>query len=74
MFEVERRIGYWQHVLRKLDEHMLDEQSKRMDIKITLIHLQHLQKEVKLPITSAQKIVNDKLKKKELRKGDRAKK
>jgi len=43
MFEVERKIGYWQHVLSKIERRMLDEQSERTDIKHRIAHLHLLQ-------------------------------
>jgi prefoldin subunit 5 len=42
MTEVERKIGYWQHNLSKLDREMLKIQSKRVDIKQRLEHLNNL--------------------------------
>jgi hypothetical protein len=46
MIEVDRKIGYWQNVLSKIERHMLKEQSERVDIKHRLVHLQFLQKPV----------------------------
>ena len=48
--EVERRIGYWQHILGKLERNMLKEQSERLSIKHKLVHLQRLQYQVKLTV------------------------
>lgn len=41
--EVERRIGYLQHALRKIEMRMLKEQSERVEIKQKLTHLHFLQ-------------------------------
>lgn len=46
MIEVDRKIGYWQNVLSKIERHMMKEQSERVDIKHRLVHLQFLQKPV----------------------------
>lgn len=40
--ELNRRIGYWEHVLGKLEDHMMKEQSNRADIKSRLVHLHNL--------------------------------
>lgn len=42
MVEVERRIGYLQHALKKIEIHMLKEQSERVGIKQKLTHLHFL--------------------------------
>lgn len=44
--EVERRIGYLQHSLRKIEMRMMKEQSERIDIKQKLTHLCFLQNQV----------------------------
>lgn len=44
--EVERRIGYLQHSLRKIEMRMMKEQSERIDIKQKLTHLRFLQNQV----------------------------
>ncbi|RJQ18204.1 hypothetical protein C4573_00595 [Candidatus Woesearchaeota archaeon] len=46
VFEVERKIAYWQHMLSKLERNMLKMQSERVDMKHRLVHLQLLQKQV----------------------------
>jgi hypothetical protein len=43
MTEVERRIGYWQHELSKIERGMMRMQSERLDVKDMLVHLQDLQ-------------------------------
>ena len=40
--ELNRRIGYWNHILGKLETHMMKEQSEHVDIKSRLIHLHNL--------------------------------
>ncbi|MFO8015605.1 MAG: hypothetical protein R6U32_00725 [Candidatus Woesearchaeota archaeon] len=40
--ELNRKIGYWKHVLGKLETRMMKEQSERVDIKSRLIHLHKL--------------------------------
>ena len=42
--ELNRRIGYWNHVLAKLETHMMEEQSERVDIKNRLTHLRNYNK------------------------------
>jgi|GEM_PF-5527866 hypothetical protein len=44
-FDVEKRIGYWQQVLEKLERHMLKEQSELVDVKQILEHLRLLQQQ-----------------------------
>ena len=46
MMEVQRRIGYLQYSLRKIEMHMLKEQSERVDIKQKLTHLHFLQNQI----------------------------
>ncbi len=48
--EVERKIGYWRHMLSKIETNMLKMQSERVDVKHRLVHLQFLQKQVELVI------------------------
>jgi hypothetical protein len=40
--ELKRRIGYWKHILQKIETRMLKEQSERVNIKSRLIHLRRL--------------------------------
>ena len=40
--ELNRRIGYWNHVLAKLETRMINEQSERVDIKNRLTYLHNL--------------------------------
>jgi len=42
---IERKIGYWQHMLSKIERDMLQMQSERVDVKRRLVHLQLLQKQ-----------------------------
>jgi len=48
MFEVERRIGYLQHMLSKIEEDMLKMQSERIEMKQRLMHLHRLQNQEEL--------------------------
>jgi hypothetical protein len=48
MFEVERKIGYWQRALSKIERSMMKMQSERVDMKHKLIHLHHLQNQQEL--------------------------
>ena len=41
--EIERRMGYLQHSLRKIEMYMLKKQSERIEIKQKLTHLHFLQ-------------------------------
>jgi hypothetical protein len=41
--EVSRKIGYWQHMLLKIEGDMLKLQSKRLDMKERLAHLHRMQ-------------------------------
>lgn len=50
MFEVGRKIGYWQHILSNIERCMLKMQSERVDVKQRLVHLQLLQKQVELAV------------------------
>jgi len=50
MFEVERKIGYWQHVLSNIERRMLKMQSERIDVKQRLLHLQILQTQEELVV------------------------
>lgn len=50
MFEVERKIGYWQRALSKIERDMLKMQSERVEVKQRLMHLQHLQRQVELEV------------------------
>lgn len=45
MVEVGRRIGYWQHLLSKIERDMLRMQSKRVDIKERLTYLNILRRQ-----------------------------
>ncbi len=45
-FEVERKIGYWQNKLSKIERGMSQMQSEHGDVKYRLLHLQRLQKRV----------------------------
>ena len=40
--ELRRKIGYWNHVLGRLETRMMKEQSERADIKSRLLHLNNL--------------------------------
>jgi hypothetical protein len=42
--EVERRKGYWQYTLSKVEKAMMQLQSQRIDIQQRIAHLSFLQK------------------------------
>ncbi|MBN1645012.1 hypothetical protein JW851_03165 [Candidatus Woesearchaeota archaeon] len=43
--EVERKRGYWQHVLSKIERSILKLQSERVDIQYKITHLTSLRKQ-----------------------------
>jgi hypothetical protein len=43
--EVDRKIGYWQYILSKIERDMFKMQSKRVDIKQRLTYLNVLRKQ-----------------------------
>ncbi|MBN1792138.1 hypothetical protein JW826_00420 [Candidatus Woesearchaeota archaeon] len=49
-FEVEQRIGYWQHALSKIERDMLKMQSERLDMKQRLTHLHALERQSELVV------------------------
>jgi prefoldin subunit 5 len=50
MREVERKIGYWQHTLAKMDREMSKIQSKRFDITQKITYLTNLRKQENMPM------------------------
>jgi hypothetical protein len=49
-YEVERKIGYWRHVLSKIERDMMKMQSERVEVKQRLVHLHNLQTNLELEI------------------------
>jgi len=46
LYDIERKIAYWQHTLSKIESDMLKLQSTRVDAKLRLLHLKRLQTQV----------------------------
>jgi hypothetical protein len=49
-FEIARKIGYWQHMLSKIEMDMSKMQSERVEIRNRLVHLHLLQKQQELVV------------------------